>query len=192
SLKVTPTLTGPDFAAARQARVKNFLQDQDGLAYLADQTGGRFMQSTDLSGAISRTLDQKGYYLIGYRPDETTFKLAAGGRPYHRIEVKVRRPELRARFRKGFYGIPDKESTPETGGSVQRIVAALTSPFDTSDLGLRLTSLFAHDKQEGSFVRTLLHIDVSDLTFTEEADGRRKAVMNVLAVALTESGLVAE
>jgi VWFA-related protein len=192
SLKVQPTLTGPDFAAARQNRVKNFLLAQDGLAYLADQTGGRFMQSTDLSGAISRTLDQKGYYLIGYRPDETTFKLDAGRRPYHRIEVKVKRPELRAHFRKGFYGSPDKESPPTPSTSVQRILAALISPFDTSDISLRLTSLFGHDKQDGSFVRTLLHIDVSDLTFTVEPDGRRKAVMNVLAATFTENGLVAE
>jgi VWFA-related protein len=193
SLKVQPTLTGPDFAAARQNRVKNFLLAQDGLAYLADQTGGRFMQSTDLSGAISRTLDQKGYYLIGYRPDETTFKLDAGRRrPYHRIEIKVKRPELRAHFRKGFYGSPDKQSPQTPSTSVQRILAALISPFDTSDINLRLTSLFGHDKQDGSFVRTLLHIDVSDLTFTVEPDGRRKAVMNVLAATFTENGLVDE
>ena len=191
-LKQIRTRTGADYAAARQGQISNFLRAQDGLAYLAEQTGGRFMQSTDLSGAITRTLDQKGYYLIGYRPDEMTFKLDSGRRRYHRIEVKVKRPELRASFRKGFYGSPDKESVPKSDNSIQRIAAALTSPFDTSDINVRLTTLFGHDKRDGSFVRALLHINVEDLTFTAEADGKLKAVMNVVAATFTEKGLLGD
>lgn len=150
------------------------------------------MQSTDLGGAITRMLDQKGYYLIGYRPDEATFKPQANLRPYHKIEVQLKRSELRSHFRKGFYGTPDQPKVAETKTSGQKLFAALTSPFDTSDIGVKLTSLFGHDKQDGSFVRSLLHINAGDLTFTEQADGRHKAVVNVFAATFDERGLVAE
>lgn len=191
-LKAIRTKTGADYAAARQSMVTNFLRAQDALAYLAEQTGGRFVQSTDLSGAITRFLDQKGYYLIGYRPDEMTFKLDSGRRRYHRIEVKLKRPELRPSFRKGFYGTPDKQAVPKSDNSIQRIAGALTSPFDTSDINLRLTTLFGHDKQDGSFVRGLLHINAGDLTFTGETDGKLKAVVNVVAATFTERGLLGD
>ncbi len=192
-IKSTTVMNGPTYAAARQQRVERFLRSQDGLALLAGQTGGLFMQSTDLGRAISRTLnDQKSYYLIGYRPDEKDFKPEAGGRPYHKIEVKVKRTGLTARFRKGFYGTPDREPVPAPGATEQKLFAALTSPFDASDVGLRLTSLFGHDKQDGSFIRSLLHIDVNQLTFTEEADRRHKAVINLFAATFNENGLVAE
>ena len=56
-------------------RRDTFYESQNGLNYLAEQTGGLAIKnSNDLSGGIQRVLDdQSGYYLIGYRPDESTF-----------------------------------------------------------------------------------------------------------------------
>lgn len=64
-----------------QKRSVEFFKTQQGLGYLAKQTGGAFVRNTnDLNGAVRRVLnEQKGYYLLGYRPDETTVK-AAGRR----------------------------------------------------------------------------------------------------------------
>jgi VWFA-related protein len=184
---------GPRYAASVAARSLNFWKDQEGLALLADETGGTFRQSSDVSNALSNVLgDQKGYYLIGYRPDEATFKLENGRRAYHHVAVIVKRPDLRSHFRKGFFGTPDKGSPPTSQTSGQQIIAALTSPFDASDIGVKLTSLFGFDKKEGSFVRSLLHIDARSLTFAAEDNARSLALINVFAAAFDENGLLAD
>jgi hypothetical protein len=57
---------------------------------------------------------------------------------------------------------------------------------------LKLTSLYGHDPKEGSFMRSLLHIDPHNLTFIEEADGWRKAVLDVIAVTFGDNGRVVD
>src|SRR5262249_32252792 len=75
-------------------RRDQFFWSQEGLNYLAQQTGGFFIHnSNDMGRGIRRVLDdQKGYYLIGYIPEETTFKAVRGERKFHKISVKVTRP----------------------------------------------------------------------------------------------------
>lgn len=91
-------------------RSREMFETQLGLNYLAQQTGGYAIRNdNDLNGGIQHILeDQKGYYLIAYRPDESTFDKKAGKGTFHTITVKVNRPDLRVRSRKGFYG--DAES----------------------------------------------------------------------------------
>ena len=56
-------------------RRATFFETQSGLNYLAAQTGGLAIRNTnDMSGGVKRIMDdQSGYYLIGYRPDDSTF-----------------------------------------------------------------------------------------------------------------------
>jgi VWFA-related protein len=56
-------------------RRDDFFESQDGLNYLAQQTGGFFVRNTnDLNGGIRRVLrDQESYYLVGFIPEEATF-----------------------------------------------------------------------------------------------------------------------
>jgi VWFA-related protein len=58
-----------------------------GLAGLANDTRGLLLADTnDLSGAIARVLDdQRGYYLIGYTPDQVSPRDKVGA-AYHRIK----------------------------------------------------------------------------------------------------------
>ena len=62
--------------------------------------------TNDLSGGIRRVLDdQKGFYLIGYRPDESTFDKRTGRRTFHKLTLKVTRPgKFNVRMRNGFLG----------------------------------------------------------------------------------------
>lgn len=66
--------------------------------------------------------------------------------------------------------------------------AALASPFGAGDVHLRLTSLFGNEQKTGSLMLSLLHIDGRDLTFTDEADGWRHAVIDVAAYTFDENG----
>jgi len=175
-----------------QSRRDDFYDSQAGLAYLAEQTGGiAIRNSNDLSAGIRRVLDdQKGYYLIGYRPDQSTFDAKTGRRTFHKISIKVNHPGLKVRSRTGFFGVSDEESAPRPRTPAQQMISALTSPFAESGIHLRLTSLFANDPKQGSFMRSLLHIDAKDLTFTDEPDGWHKTIFDILAVTFGDNGAV--
>jgi VWFA-related protein len=78
-------------------------QTQDGLRYVAGQTGGfAVVNSNDMPRAFRRVMDdQRGYYLVGFQPSEDTF----GDRRFRRVKVKVMGKGLRVRTRAGFYGV---------------------------------------------------------------------------------------
>jgi len=164
---------------------------QQGLDSLAQQTGGIAIRNTnDLSGGIRRVLeDQKGFYLIGYRPDESTFDKRTGRRTFHHLSLKVTRPgKFNVRMRNGFLGFTDEEkSAPRT--LARKLFDALASPFGDTGVHLQLTSLFANDAKAGSFMRSILHIDAHDLTFTEEANKMHKCVFDVLSITFGDNGV---
>lgn len=187
----TSRLSAQQISDLPRLRRQQYRNSQEGLFSLADQTGGFFVRNTnDLAGGIRRVInDQRGYYLIGYRPEAATFDATSGRAKFHRLEVKVTRPGVSVRSRTGFYGISDEEARPAAPLTrKQQLSRALLSPFGAGDVGVRLTPLFGHDAQAGSFMRALLHIDAKNLTFTEEADGWRKAVIDVAAVTLGAGG----
>jgi VWFA-related protein len=175
------------------ARTVHF-ESQNGLNYLARQTGGfPVLNTNDLTGGMKRVLDdQKGYYLIGYRPEESTFDPSTGRRKFHRISIKVKRPGLSVRSRIGFYGITDEEATPQRRTRAEQLLTAITSPFTSGDVKVRLTSLYGYDPQAGSFVRSLLHIEARDLTFVDEPDGWHKAVFDVAAFTFGDNGTIVD
>jgi VWFA-related protein len=168
--------------------------NQQSLDYLAQQTGGIAIKNTnDLSNGIRRVLeDQKGYYLIGYRPDEFTFDKRTGKRTFHHLTLKVTRPgKFKVRMRNGFYGVTeDEKAAPQT--LAQKLYTAAASPFGAGGVHLQLTSLFANDEKAGSFMRSVLHVDARDLTFTEEANKMHKSVFDVLSMTFGDNGVVVE
>ena len=176
-------------------RLNEIFDTQSGLSLLAESTGGVAVHNNnDLSAGIRQALDdQKGYYLIGFRPDESTFDPKTGRRLFHRLSVKITRPgRFKVRMRKGFFGVPDAEASPTQRTPQGQITDALLSPFGASGVRVQLTSLFANDPSNGSFTRSILYVDANDLTFTEETDGWRKATFDVVTVTFDESGNVVD
>jgi len=172
-------------------RRADFFESQNGLNYLAQQTGGLAIRnSNDLAAGIKRVLeDQKGYYLIGYRPDESTFDQRTGRRKFHHLSLKITRPgKFNVRMRNGFFGVTDEELTPPQTPA-QKMIGALLSPFGSSGVHLQLTSLFSNDAKAGSVMRSVLHIDARDLTFIDEPDGWHKGAFDILAVTFGDNGV---
>jgi VWFA-related protein len=188
----TSDLTTDQLEDRLEDRRKGFFESQEGLNYIARQTGGFPIRNTnDLSAGIQRVLDdQKGYYLIGYRPDDSTFDPATGRRKFHKITLKFTRPGLKHRTRTGFYGVTDEDARPTNLTRQQQMARALTSPFSTGGVGVRLTSIYMNDAKTGSFVRSLFHVEGRDLTFTDEADDWHKATIDVVAVTFGDNGRV--
>lgn len=179
----------PDFTGV-QNRNNELIRNQEGLAYLAEQTGGIFIRNTnDLSNGMARILDdQKGYYLIGFRPSEDVFQPLQGKTRFNKFEVKLRRAGLSVRTRAGFYGFAEGGKSPAPRTRDEQMLAALTSPLTSGGLTLRLTSLFSSPAEKTAVVDSLMHIDASQLRLTDEADGWKKAVIDVVAVVFGENG----
>jgi VWFA-related protein len=165
-------------------------ETQEGLDFLARQTGGIPIRNTnDLSGGIRRVMeDQRGFYLIGYRPDEMTFDRRTGRRTFHKLTLKVTRPgKFNVRMRNGFYGVSD-EDKPVRRTLAQQMYDALASPFGSTGVHVQLTSLFANDIKAGTYLRSVLHVDARDLTFTDEPNNNHKSTFDVLALTFGDNG----
>lgn len=150
-----------------QNRNDDYRASQQGMEALAEDTGGLFLsESNDLAGLLARAAaDQDGYYLIGYAPDDDTFKKFESGPKFHKIEVKVKRAGVRARYRRGFFGMKDDErlSAPS-----EPVIAALMSPFTENGIRVKMTPSFQYNAAQGAHVSSLLFIDARDLQFRDE------------------------
>ena len=193
----TTNITAEDSVSADPQRLQQVLSErntelldtQDGLIYLARETGGfAAINSNDISGGVRRILDDQSYYLIGYQPDSDTFD--AKTRRFNKLEVRVKNKDLKVRYRSGFFNVAERNVAKTTANQtpLQQIENALTSPFGVNDISLRLNTLFGNDATQGSFVRSLLHISAQDLKFADEPDGAKKAVFDVLAVIFGDNG----
>jgi VWFA-related protein len=104
----------PPNAAAYNAelgrRRQALRQDEWSLQRLPAETGGlAITNSNDVLDGLRRIVaDLAGYYLVGYEPEGATF----GGRrdqpDFRKLTVKVRRPGLKVRTRRGFYAVSDE------------------------------------------------------------------------------------
>lgn len=172
-------------------RRQQLLDTQDGLRFLARQTGGTaVVNNNDLVGGLRKILDDQSYYLISYEPDQSTFNPKL--RRFHNIDIKVTRPGARVRYRKGFYGIPDESLARDTRNSAERLASALTSPFGVNEVSLRLNALFVGSRTGSGAIRSLLHIPVKDIRFTDLPDGNKQAKFDVIAIAFGENGQAVE
>lgn len=169
------------------SRKDKLFDSQAGLQYLARQTGGfAIINNNDLAGGIRKILDDQSYYLIGYVPDDETFDRK--NRRFNALEVKVTRPGVQVRHRSGFFGLSEEfRAQPEMTGE-QKLLHALSSPFTSNEITVRLNALFGSDERSGAFIRSLLHIDTRDLTFVDDSDGSKKGVFEIIAVGFGDNG----
>ena len=168
-------------------RAQRLIESRDGMIVLSERTGGLFVHdNNDMTRALRTAVDDgDGYYLLGYQPDIFTFEQSQKTN-FHSIKVRVKNPELTVRSRNGFYGKADGESAaPATRKS--QITNALTSPFASDDLRVRLTGLFSPGDKASS-IEAMLHLDARDLTFSDEPDGSKKAGGEIVAVTFDGEG----
>jgi VWFA-related protein len=180
-------MDGKEMLRSLVGRNQKVVDTQQGPRLLAEQTGGTsIVNNNDLSQGIRKILDDQGYYLVGYQPDDDTFIPKA--RPFHRLLVKVKRPGLKVRYRSGFFGVSDEamEKPPLTSG--QRLVTALISPFAVNEVSVHLNAIFNYDTKLGSHIQSLVHVGAKDIEFKDGSNGSKVAVFDVIAASIDESG----
>lgn len=105
----------------------------DTLRLLASETDGRaIVNRNDLTGAMKQIVrDSSAYYLIGY-----SSTLAASDGKFHEIKVRVRRPGLQVRARRGYWALTAQEAArvlaPPRPGPPQGVETALAAIIQPS------------------------------------------------------------
>lgn len=105
---------------------------QDTLRVLADETDGRaIVNRNDLDAGLRQIVrDSSAYYLLGYNSTE-----APTDGKFHEIKVRVRRPGVQVRARRGYWALTAEDAArataPPSAGpepEVTRALAAIEAP----------------------------------------------------------------
>jgi VWFA-related protein len=148
--------------------------NQDILQSVAEETGGRaFLNNNDIQGAVRRAADDaRMTYVLGYYPTSEVWD----GR-FHRVEVKVNRPGVEVRHRKGYFAVPtEKQASSQRAAALQ---AAVASPIGASGLGLTLRI----DPVEGkpSEYRLAVRVEPGGIALEQRGDESRGALDVIVA-----------
>ncbi|HZM52166.1 MAG TPA: hypothetical protein VFE68_16800, partial [Vicinamibacteria bacterium] len=151
---------------------------------LTEATGGTMSRSNDLAAGLDRmAIDLSAYYLLGYQPEP-----AAAGK-WHKLEVRVNRPGVEVRARRGYRaGPPTVERAPDKKSprrAWQDLVTASAATGARDILPVRLAaSLQAPDGAGKAHVQMVMEVDGSRLRLEEAPEGAKAALeLTVLAVA---------
>jgi VWFA-related protein len=170
-----------DTLASRSAML---LANREGSDLMARQTGGFLIRNSNDFG-IDRVMDdQRGYYLLGYRPTDQTFN-----RRFHQIKARVKQRGLTLRTRAGFFGVSEDQARSPELASADQMRLALMTPFGGSDIDLRLTSFFANEAA-GSLLRSFIHLGAHDLTFSKDPDGTEVGNLALSTALFGDNGRV--
>ncbi|MEQ1763102.1 MAG: VWA domain-containing protein [Pyrinomonadaceae bacterium] len=183
--------TTEEIRQAESDRGAELRDTQDGLVYLARQTGGFAMiNNNDLAGGIRRVLDDQSYYLVAYEPEDETFDPKI--RRFNRLDIKVLRKGARVRYRSGFFGVSDDNVAKAGDANRGNLVHALISPFAVNEIAVRLNTMFGVEKGVTPFVRSLLHVSAKDISFKDGPDGKKIATFDVLVVGFGDNGVAVD
>ena len=101
----------------------------DTMNDLAERTGGRaFYNTNDIQGAIRRAIDDSQVsYVLGFYPthEEWTGK-------YHKLKVQMTRPRLNARYRQGYFALPEPSFNENEAERMMKATA--WNPLDATGL----------------------------------------------------------
>jgi VWFA-related protein len=149
-------------------------ENQDILQSVAEETGGRaFLNTNDIQGAVRRAADDaRMTYVLGYYPTNEIWD----GR-FHRVEVKVNRPAVEVRHRKGYFAVAtQKQASSQRSAALQ---AAVASPIGASGLGLTLRI----DRVDGkpSEYRLAVHVEPGGIALEQRGNESRGALDVIVA-----------
>ena len=174
-------MTDPRFGAdQRSAPAMNAGWSPDNLdtmRYVADRTGGRaFFNTNDIEGAVRRAIDDSRVtYTLAYYPAENT-----DGK-FHEIKVKVSRPGVSLRHRKGYTSFAER--TPEGEQVSAELRQALWSPLDLTAVGVHARVVPAGADR----LEVALQIEAQTVTLSERG-GRWHGRIDIALVQRDDAG----
>jgi hypothetical protein len=160
---------------------------QESLISLSEETGGlAIVNAGDLKGGLGRiVLDNSRYYLLGYRSDS-----AKWSNRFVKIDVRVKRPDITVRARRGFLP-PDPKALTKVreleikSGTSPALKAALSRPVPVGDLPFRVFAAPFRAAGSNGSVLLAIEIDGASLRF-RQSDGRFNEKLEVSIIAADE------
>jgi VWFA-related protein len=161
---------------------------QDSLRTLSEETGGfAAINRNDYRDTFARIIrDNSSYYVLGYYSSDT--KRDGRFRP---VDVRVRRPGLQVRARKGYTPPRTRlanSATPSSATTSPDLREALRSPLAVSGLGLSATAAAFRGAGDKASVAVTLEIDGSRFKFADKGD-RASDEVEVSMVAFDAKGV---
>ncbi len=140
-------------------------RSQDSLRVLSSETGGfAVVNQNDMASQFEKVVaDNSQYYLLGYYSNSTK----RDGK-FHKIEVKVGRPGLTVRSRKGYVNARIGAPPKDDGKTAPELRAAMLSPLPMTALPLALNAaVFKGPEGKGAVVLSTL-VGGRDLPLVEK------------------------
>jgi hypothetical protein len=160
-------------------QVSQLSSSQETLTTLAADTGGTaFTDTNDFGGAFTKVQrDISAYYILGY----SSTNPALDGR-YRRIQVRLKRSDLKAEFRAGYYADRDFSHTSNADRrfAMQEQLMSQVSP---TDLPVVMTANYFRIANDRYFVPLSLAIPGSAIPTSKE-----KITLDVLGYVRDERG----
>lgn len=161
----------------------------EGAETLSAQTGGFSVRNqNDLGSALERiSRESQVYYMLGYQPKEP-------GRPgsFRRLQVKVRRPDVEVRARRGYFvGSPDRDPADRSAaGLTDELERATDSPYELSAIPVRTAAYVFGDAGDGKAVALIaVEADLRAFQF-EPREGRLVDILDLrMATTHQDTGL---
>nr|MCU0255777.1 VWA domain-containing protein [Vicinamibacterales bacterium] len=191
AIEMTGFADDPSLGVGPEAFGEELRLSQDNLRMLADETGGiAAVNSNDFATAFDRVVrDNSSYYVLGYYPQNAR----RDGR-YRRIEVRVNRPGLEVRSRKGYVaprGKPEPRFT-DNGADAETSAAlreALNSPLPEPGLPLAVTVAPFKGAAPNASVLVAAHLGGRELRFAEK-DGKFLNTIELSLIAVDSQGKI--
>lgn len=179
----------PTLGLGPSALINEVRLGQDSLRTLSEETGGfAVVNSNDLASAFERLVEENSsYYVLGYYPANER----RDGR-FRKIEVRVKRPGLTVRARRGYVAPRGRAQETRLAGpndASNELREAMSSPVPVSGLPLASTaSVFKGPDGKGAVVISTL-IGGRDLSLVEK-DGAFHNDLEVAWMAVDGKGKV--
>jgi VWFA-related protein len=179
----------PQYNLSLQSFQDSLRLSQDSLRSLSEETGGfAAVNQNDFSGAFAKVVkDNSSYYVLGYYPKNEK----RDGR-FRRIEVKLKRPGLEVRSRRGYTAPRGKPSTPKTSPNDQTsppVRELLDSPLPTNGIKLRAVAMPFKGSPPNASVAMVVEADGRSFNFAEK-DGKLVNDFEVSTLAIDATGKI--
>ncbi len=170
----------PKAAVPFRLATRSLAELQTGMPDVARRSGGLLFESAGSGGALERIAqDADGYYRLTYPIDRFLSDLGA---QRGTVAVRGTRPGLNVRA--GGETTRDDAFHAESSGRLTKDAAI---PFFGDALDLKVTPLF-ENQPSGSFVNALIHLNLRNVTTTQDLKGMRESQLELAIATLGANG----
>jgi hypothetical protein len=183
--QMSQILTGPEYAAAVAESNARPLADQQTMEELAEQTGGFvFKNRNDIEQAVPLILaDSSFYYEIPQNRDWNG--------SFRRIEVRVHRPDVKVRYRRGYYALDSLRASRSRKGGNADLASYLATDLPPATMVVFDVRVLPVESPARGEVAVDFLVDMHSLSAEPDAHGTRKYQLDFHLAAFTLDGKLA-